>query len=208
MNQDTLHNNTVFTIGHSTHPIDKFLQLLSQHRIQAIADARSVPYSKYQPQFGKEVLAKALKTRGIDYVFLGKELGARSDDPSCYVEGRVQYRKLAETSSFRSGLDRVIRGSRNQRIAIMCTEGEPLECHRTLLVSRELTPLGVTIVHIHSDGHLESHHDILERLLSELKMQDDFFCTHDELIERAYAKQESAIAYVPENIGQPDAMNA
>jgi uncharacterized protein (DUF488 family) len=107
----------VFTIGHSTHSIEKFIALLTMHGIQAVADVRSSPFSKFNPQFNRENLQNSLKASGIRYVFLGKELGARSEDPACYVADKVQYDRLAKTPLFQSGLDRVIEGANNYRIA-------------------------------------------------------------------------------------------
>src|SRR5689334_2499642 len=99
----------IYTIGHSNHPIDRFIALLRQHGIEAVADVRSTPYSRFNPQFRKEKLQAALASAGIRYVFLGEELGARSKDPECYDEGgRVSYTRLASTDLFRRGIDRLL----------------------------------------------------------------------------------------------------
>ncbi len=186
----------VFTIGHSTHTIEKFVELLRQHRVTAVADVRSVPYSRFQPQFNQNMLKEALREHGIAYVFLGKELGARSEDKTCYKNGRVQYRRLANTEAFRIGIARVRSGREKNRIALMCAEREPLECHRTLLVGRELVGAGIPVIHIHADGHLESHTDTMNRLLKLVKLpEQDLFLSYSELIEAAYAKQEERVAY-------------
>src|SRR6266542_183121 len=100
----------VFTIGHSTHSQGYFIALLHEHEITALCDVRSKPYSRMNPQFNREELKEALLAHGIAYRFLGKELGARSDDPHCYVDGKVQYDRLAETDLFNKGLQRVLRG--------------------------------------------------------------------------------------------------
>ena len=188
----------IYTIGHSNHPIDRFIALLQQHGVDAVADVRSTPYSRFNPQFSKEKLQTALMTAGVKYVFLGEELGARSKDPVCYDEsGRVSYGRLASTELFRRGLDRLLTGMQNHRIAIMCAEREPLDCHRTILVARELEKAGVPITHILKDGTLEPHRHAMERLASRLKLTEtDLFRTTDELIEDAYEKQGSRIAYV------------
>jgi uncharacterized protein (DUF488 family) len=112
----------IFTVGHSTHPIDHFIELLHRNGVTAIADVRSQPFSRYAPQFNRAELTASLQRNGIKYVFLGRELGARSNDPSCYVDGRVQYSRLARTDDFKAGIARVINGARNERIALMCTE--------------------------------------------------------------------------------------
>src|SRR5689334_19227939 len=101
---------TVFTIGHSTHKQDRFINLLSQHGITALCDVRSKPFSRMNPQFNRDELKQALKASGMAYVFLGKELGARSEDPACYENGKVQYDRLAHTELFQQGIDRVQEG--------------------------------------------------------------------------------------------------
>lgn len=186
---------TIYTIGHSTHTIEEFLALLDRHKITAVCDVRSVPYSQFQPQFGREILAKKLKQHKIGYVFLGKELGGRGNDSSAFESGRVQYRRLAETPEFRSGIERVRAGSATQRIALMCTEREPLNCHRTLLVSRELEARGVPVIHILADGNAEAHRDTIARLFTMLKLEPDLFRSPSELLDDAYAEQERRIAY-------------
>lgn len=192
---------TIFTIGHSTHSLPRFVELLRMHGVTAVADIRSSPHSRVRPEFSREPLRKALRANGIEYVFLGRELGARSKDQACYEDGRVQYRKIAETDLFRSGLKRVLDGSRTYRIALLCAEREPLACHRTLLVARELEVLGETVQHIHADGHLESQTAALERLLVMLGMDHhDMFWSPQQLIEEAYARQEQRIAYVNEDL--------
>jgi uncharacterized protein (DUF488 family) len=191
----------VFTIGHSTHSIEAFLDLLRRYGITAVADVRSTPYSRMQPQFNRETLAGTLKDQGIAYVFLGRELGARSEDPTCYENGRVQYRRLARTDLFRSGLKRVLEGSKAHRIALMCAEREPLECHRTVLVARELETAGNEVIHIHADGRTEAHGDAIGRLITRLGLPEgDLFRTESDLIDEAYAAQEARIAYVDESM--------
>lgn len=188
----------VLTIGHSTHSIEKFLSLIEPHGVKAIADVRSAPYSRRHPQFNRDPLRQALEVCGIRYVFCGQELGARPEDSSCYDEhGRVRYRRLAGTPLFRSGIDFILRQARERRIALLCAEKEPLQCHRTLLVARELVARGLPVSHIHADGHPETQAEALARLPAILKMPEtDFFRSQEELIEEACASQENRIAYV------------
>ena len=188
----------VLTIGHSTHSIEEFLDLIAAHSVKAVADVRSAPYSRRQPQFNRDPLRQALEERGIRYVFCGQELGARPEDPMCYDEnGRVHYRRLAGTSLFRSGIDFIVQKSRECRISLLCAEKEPLECHRTLLVARELNERGLPVSHIHADGHLETQLEVLARLPAMLKMPEtDLYRSQEELIEEACASQEKRIAYV------------
>src|SRR5690348_7620224 len=141
----------VYTIGHSTQPLERFIELLRQHGVTALADVRSRPYSRMNSQFNREDLKDALREHGIAYVFLGKELGARCEDRSCYQNGKVQYSRLAQTKLFEEGLDRVREGANKYCIAMMCAEKEPLECHRTILVSRYLDAMGLQVRHILND---------------------------------------------------------
>lgn len=194
-------DKTVFTIGHSKHPIETFFALLKQHGISALADVRSAPYSRFHPQFNKDALEKALKEHGIKYVFLGRELGARSEDRSCYENGRVRYPLLARTALFRQGIERVTSGVAEYRIALMCAEREPLECHRTLLVARALDELGVPIRHILADGRTEAHGEAMLRLLDLLGLpREDLFRSRQELLAEAIERQERKVAYTDENM--------
>jgi uncharacterized protein (DUF488 family) len=193
--------NPIFTIGHSNHSLDAFVALLEQHGISALADVRSAPYSRFNPQFNKPALERALKKHNIRYVFLGRELGARSEDRSCYENGRVRYPLLARTELFRQGIERVIRGSKDFRIALVCAEKEPLDCHRTLLVARALDDLGLEIQHIHADGHLEAHRDAMLRLLDLVDIpREDLFRSLQVLLSEALAKQEMKVAYIDEQM--------
>lgn len=188
---------TIFTVGHSTHSAEKLRELLLRNGITAVADVRSTPFSRHNPQFNQQTLQADLKRAGIAYVFLGRELGARTDDSSCYVEGKVQYDRLAQTAPFQAGLERVARGSAEHRIALLCAEKDPLTCHRTILVCRHLAARGIDVQHILADGCLESHDAAMTRLLAELGMAEgDLFRSREDLIREAYARRGDQIAYV------------
>lgn len=198
---------TIFTIGHSTHPIERFLELLATNGITALADVRSSPFSRYNPQFNKDTLSVELKQRDIAYVFVGKELGARSDDPACYEGGKVRYDRLAKTSIFGAGIERVLSGAEKYRVALMCAEKEPLDCHRTLLVGRALEQQGVAISHILSDGSIEANADSMTRLLDLLGLpQQDMFNSRAELVEQACESQAQKIAYVDESLAEKESL--
>lgn len=187
---------TIYTIGHSTHPLARFIELLKMHSVTAICDVRSSPYSRVNPQFNRESLRDALREQGISYVFLGKELGARSKDPSCYRNGKVQYDLLASTDSFKRGLERVRDGSAKFRVALMCAEKDPLHCHRTILVARHIEAQGTLVLHILSDGAIETHEQSVERLLNNLSISStDLFRFKEEIVRDAYRIQGEAIAY-------------
>ena len=196
----------IFTIGHSTHSAEAFLALLREHGVNAVADVRSSPYSQHNPQFNRETLGRFLRAKQIHYVFLGQELGARSDDRSCYENGQVQYARLAQTALFQNGLERVLDGATRFRVALMCAEKEPLECHRTLLVAKALVERGQAVAHIHGDGHLETHEDAMERLLGLTGLPHvDLYRSHEELIAEAMARQERLVAYVDYSLRTPSA---
>ena len=189
--------DTVLTIGHSTHAPGSFVALLRQHDVTAVADVRSTPYSRFNPQFNREPLAEALEAEGIRYVYLGYELGGRPDDPACYEDGRVRYDRVAATESFRDGLARLVHGANTYRIALMCAEKEPLDCHRTLLVAPVLDERGVEVAHIHADGRLETHTEAMDRLLDKLKLpRDSLYGTREELVAAAIARQAGQVAYM------------
>jgi uncharacterized protein (DUF488 family) len=187
----------MFTIGHSNHSLEHFLESLRLHRIQVVVDVRSSPYSARLPQFNREPLKAALRVADIRYLFLGDELGARRSERECYVDGVARYDLIAKTTAFRSGLDRVTKGVQQFRSALMCAEKDPLECHRTIRVCRQLCDVAqIQIRHIHADGSLESHENAETRLMAEERVPtDDFYLPREQLLARAYDQRASSIAY-------------
>lgn len=195
----------VFTVGHSNHPADRFVQLLMQHGIEEVVDVRSSPYSRYAPQFNREALAHALSSLPngpIGYIYMGAELGGRPSDSSCYdSDGRVNYERLADTDFFDIGLRRIIHVADERHIALMCTEKDPLACHRALLISKALVERGVAVEHMQADGSLENHHTTMDRLINIFKLPHygDLFRSRDEVISDAVARQSRKMAYVAED---------
>jgi uncharacterized protein (DUF488 family) len=190
---------TLLTVGHSTHDIEHFIGLLHLNNVTAVADVRSVPASRHTPQFNRDPLKRSLASANIKYVFLGRELGARSEDPACYEEGKVQYKRLAKTKLFRGGIERLLRGATSESIAVVCAERDPLDCHRTLLIAVQLVARGATVGHIHPDGRIESHDDAMTRLRALHGLAEpDLFSSPSQLLAEAMSRQESRIAYVDE----------
>jgi len=185
----------LFTVGHSNHPIAHFLALLQQHRIAALADVRSVPYSRRHPQFSRGPLAQCLAAAGIDYLFLGDELGARPKDSACFVDGQVDYDRIAARPAFAAGLARVRAEAGARKVALMCAEREPLDCHRCLLVSPALAARGHSIGHILSDGSIEPHAETEERLLALVHNDADLFANRGERIAAAYRRRAGTAAF-------------
>jgi uncharacterized protein (DUF488 family) len=191
----------IYTIGHSTHSLQDFIALLKSRGITAIADVRSAPYSRFQPQFNREALAKSLNDSGVEYVFVGDSIGGRSANEDDYENGRVVYARLKQNDYFENGLQRVVLGSEKYKLALMCSEKEPIECHRTLLVGQTLFEKGVSVTHIHGDGTLESHEDAIQRLLKIFKLDEpDLFRTNEEIVEEALLRQEQKVAFT---LGDP-----
>jgi uncharacterized protein (DUF488 family) len=193
--------NSVFTIGHSNLEIGKFVALLKQYGIQAIADVRSSPYSQYNPQFNRELLQKSLPEHGIAYVFLGQELGARRSERECYLEGRADYALISQTPAFKRGIERVAQGAAKMRVALMCAEKDPIECHRCILVTPHLRQQGLQVLHILSDGSLEDHALTEKRLLQAFALENkELFRSQDEIVAEAYKKQGEKVAYHEEDL--------
>lgn len=188
--------STLYTIGHSNHPVERFIALLEQHDIEVLADVRSTPFSRFNPQFNRERLKQTLAARNIQYLFLGDTLGARSADPAHYENNRVSYRKLAASEPFQRGLQQLLSEAHQYRTVIMCAEKEPLDCHRTILLARAVERADVPIRHILSDGSIEEHRDVMQRLIAKLKLpQGDMFDDGQSTYDTAYDLRGASIAY-------------
>jgi len=152
----------VFTVGHSNVALETFLALLKQHAIEVLVDVRSEPYSKYVPHFNGASLKEAVTNAGIKYLYIGRELGGRPREPEFYdPDGYVRYDLLAVSPQFKQGIERLQRGVKSYRVAVMCNEENPAECHRRLLVGRVLAEKGIQVLHIRGDGRLQSEDDLL-----------------------------------------------
>lgn len=205
----TIEKTEVLTIGHSTHLCERFLSLLQMANVTAIADVRSSPYSRHSPHFSRDELREELRSEGISYVFLGNELGGRPKDRRFYCEGVADYEKMAQTPEFKTGLDRVIEGARKYRIALMCSEHDPLDCHRCLLVGRALAQRGSRVGHILGDGSIASHGQIEERLLEMSgRHAEDLFAPRSERLVAAYRERARKIAFAEPHLDRPSPIAA
>lgn len=152
---------TIWTIGHSTHPLDQLLDLLASERIEFLVDVRSYPYSRFAPHFNREELTESLNARAVRYLFMGEELGGRPSKPEHYdPEGHALYGEMAREPSFEAAISRLMGGAEEHRIALMCSEGKPEECHRRLLVGKVLTERGVTLRHVLPDGSVFEEEEV------------------------------------------------
>jgi uncharacterized protein (DUF488 family) len=191
-------SNILYTIGHSNHKIEDFLSLLKSHGINCIADVRSTPYSHYNTQFNRESIESELRNGNIEYIYLGNQLGARTGDAHCYNGNSVNFEYLAKTEQFHIGLEHLTDISSKYRVALMCAEKDPIECHRFILVCRNLKNSGFRIKHILSDGSIEDNSDTERRLVKVLKIEPNLFDpikNQAELIDQAYKQQANKILY-------------
>lgn len=158
--------NTIYTIGHSNHTNEKFLELLAQHAITCLVDVRSQPYSRYNPQFNRETLAATLHKANIHYVDLGSSLGGRPDQKDLYDLGqeRPNYSRQRQTNLYRQGVQHLSKQAQTKNVVIMCSEGNPHECHRQWLITPDLLDAGFTVLHIWPEGQLEIAEKTLEQL--------------------------------------------
>lgn len=159
---------TIYTIGHSNHPPEYFLELLQAHQIDSIVDVRSIPASKYNPQYNQKPLAALLHQHGIRYLHFPEEFGARQTNPEVLDEsGTVDFKKVRQTDAFRTGVRRLETGlERGYRIALLCSEADPLDCHRFAMVSVHLAHIGYTVLHILKDKSILTQ-EALEKNLME-----------------------------------------
>jgi uncharacterized protein (DUF488 family) len=186
----------LFTIGHSNHPIERFLELARGAGITAIADVRSTPASRRYPWFNRTRLAPRLAQEGLAYVPLGEALGGQPRDPRLYRDdGVADYDAMARSDEFRAGLDRVADGARRYRVCLMCAERQPLDCHRCLLVARALAERGYAIGHVLADGAIEPHGQTEERLLKLARVPADLFADRGQRVAAAYGRRARTAAY-------------
>lgn len=155
----------IYTIGYGARSVDELAAVLHTYAIEFLIDVRTAPYSRYKPEFSKDALEAALKTHGLRYLYMGDSLGGRPDDPACYVEGRVDYARVQDRPYYQAGIARVQNAfAQQRRVALMCSEGKPEECHRTKLIGATLTSLGVPVAHIDENGEVLTQAEVVERL--------------------------------------------
>jgi uncharacterized protein (DUF488 family) len=161
-----LKNSTpIYTIGYGARDLVEFLDVLKAHDIAYLLDVRSTPYSRFKPEFSKDALGQALKEAGIHYVYLGRQLGGQPEDPSSYVDGKVDYAAVRQLPAFQEGIDRLERAYRQgRRVALMCSEGKPELCHRSKLIGPSLTDRDIPVLHIDENGHLLTQDEVIDKL--------------------------------------------
>lgn len=198
----------LYSIGHSSQTQEEFLALLIPYGINCIVDVRSVPASKYSPQFNQETLKWFLKSHSIQYLHFGDEFGARRTD-SIDPKGQVDFELAVKTELFQQGAARLMKGlEKGYQIALMCSEADPLECHRFSMISRYFYDQGLDVQHILKDGTLASHASLEKEMIKQflhsrkyhLPEVDLLFGTYSEEEQRAdaYRLKNKEIGYKPE----------
>jgi uncharacterized protein (DUF488 family) len=199
MDKTTDKCNTLFTVGYADLSTDRLLYLLKEHIIDVIADVRSSPFSRLYPEFNYDNLKNILRSHGLKYVFLGKELGARRTEEECYVNGKVLYDQVYKTEAFQDGIRRLMNGLDKMRVALLCAEKDPLDCHRAILICRYIRDKNIHIKHVINNGKLEDHADLEVRLLNLFRLNNmDIFRTQKDALEDAYRRQAERISFSKE----------
>ncbi len=163
----------LFTIGYGARSLEEFITALKANRIKYLLDVRSSPYSKFKPEFSRDVLQRCLERAGIRYVFMGDVLGGQPKDPDCHTGGKVDYDKVRTQPFFREGIERLRKAFEQEcAAALMCSEGRPEQCHRSKLIGEALTAAGIPVSHIDEDGTRLTQTEVIDRLT---KGQMDLF---------------------------------
>jgi uncharacterized protein (DUF488 family) len=186
----------LFTIGCSIHTPENFLSLLKNNNINVVADVRSTPFSKHTPQFNQDILRDFLAEKKINYIHFGDEFGAKRKEKEVYIDGKVDFKKVVKLPVFLKGVERIEKGmQKDYNIALLCTEKNPLDCHRFLLVSKALNNLlNINISHILFDGNVLEQHGLENQMLNLLNLTSDLFIDRNILVENAYTKLGEKIA--------------
>ena len=197
--------HTLHTIGHSNMEIEAFINLLERGRTELVADVRSTPYSRRVPHFNREKLAKALTLRNIGYVFMGEQLGGRPKADRLYdEEGRADYRLMALEAGFQEGIQQLARTASKHRTVLLCTEKDPLRCHRALLVTPALERAGISVTHLLENGRKKTHEELMDKLLTTSQQplrprdgtsQEKAWTEHQQAVELAVEQQARRAAY-------------
>ena len=198
MKMEALKANPIHTIGHSNLSAEGLVGMLKQRGITQVIDVRSTPYSRYVPHFNRDNIRTTLERNGTGYTHMGKALGGRPQDDRLYDrDGRANYGLMAQEKTFQDRVGQVEQVAEDSHTLLMCTEPDPLRCHRTLLVSQELASRGADIIHLMRDGQQESHEETMEKLLALWKLlrDGDAGMTPRQLIEEAVRNQAAEMAY-------------
>lgn len=195
----------IYTVGHSTHQLDYFLELLKEYGVTCLIDVRSVAASSYNPQYNQEPLKNFLKSNGITYLHFAEEFGARHTDPDLLDdEGKVDFTKVRKSWAFKNGVERIWQGlDKGFTISLMCSESEPLDCHRFSMVSISLDKDGFDVKHIMKDKSIKTNAELESQLLKKYDKKlpkPDMFNPNvslDDQLKEAYRLKNKEIGFSP-----------
>jgi uncharacterized protein (DUF488 family) len=193
-----------YTIGHSNHPIEYFISLLTKYDIKRVIDVRSSHYSKFVNQFNKNNLKRTLEDEGVEYVFEGKYLGARQSNRKLFTDGILDFEKVREYKTFKNSMNNIINDNKTNTTVFMCSEKDPIDCHRFWLVAKDLADKKIITKHILADGTIETHNEIEQSLLNNISNNnssnnqtlDNWFGSNNNTnLDDVYKKHNKRIGY-------------
>lgn len=199
----------IYTIGHSNHSIDYFLELLQAFPVNCLVDVRSIPASAYNPQFNRAPLSHFLRANDIGYAHFGREFGARHKDPQLLdSDGKVDFEKVQQTEAFRSGIDKLRLGiEEGYTMALMCSEADPFDCHRFAMISAALVKEGFEVLHILRDKTVKENSELevqllkkYEKRIPQISVQPTLYepdITTEEQIALGYKYRNKDIGFSP-----------
>lgn len=188
---------TIYTIGYSGFTVDEFLHALISHKVNAVIDVRSNPFSEYKPEYNKPALELLLKKKNIYYRNYANEFGARQEDRKFFNEGGyLDFEKFSESKQFQEGVKRLCEAmKKGYSFVLMCAEKHPVNCHRAILVARAFHERGIKVIHIMPGGNDITHEELEELILGTDSRQGDLFMSREELIRQAYIKRNKEIGW-------------
>ena len=171
----------IYTVGHSNIQISEFIGLIKAFKIEVVVDVRSWPYSKYATQFNKDEIHQSLSVNNITYLYMGNLVGGKPQEREFYDnEGYVKYDRLAASPSFQTEISRLMKGIGLYRIVLMCSEEDPTNCHRRLLIGRVLKKQGIEVLYIRKEGIVQTEKD-----MAGIQFQPDLFGKQDASLWRS-----------------------
>lgn len=194
----------LYTIGHTHHTINRFLELLDKYKVDYLMDVRSVPYSRYAEQFNREALKNIMDKTSVKYVFMGNYFGARQQNTDLYNKaGYLDFEKVRNYQPFVMRVDNIILGlEKGNNIALMCTEKHPIDCHRAILIARAFELKGISIKHILEDGSCLTQYELNQNLLdmyfprrNQMSLFEATTETDEEYLIEAYRLRNKEIGY-------------
>lgn len=190
----------IYTIGYSGFTVDEFLHALISHKVNAVIDVRSNPFSEYKPEYNKPALELLLKKKNIYYRNYANEFGARQEDRKFFNEdGYLDFEKFSESKQFQEGVNTLCEAmKKGYAFALMCAEKHPVNCHRAILVARAFHERGIKVIHIMPGDNNITQEDLEDLMLGTDSRQGNFFMSREELIRQAYIERNKEIGWRPD----------